>query len=72
MPTLLVFGVFLRITELDALLPNISQRAAALQKAIEEVKRLRAKRQVDDALNTRNGLKVDAVHDLSLNSPVLV
>jgi hypothetical protein len=29
-PTLLVFGAFLRIAELDAPLPNVSQRAAAL------------------------------------------
>ncbi len=43
-PTLLVFGVFLRIAELDAPSPTVLQRTAALQKAIEEVKRLRAKR----------------------------
>ena len=60
------------MAESDALSPTVVQRAAALRKAIDEVKKLRANRQIRDALNTRNGPKVDAVHDLLLNSPVLV
>src|ERR1700710_1416669 len=39
---------------------------------MEEVKKLYAKRQVTDALNTRNGPRINAIHDLPLNSPVLV
>jgi len=43
-PTLLVFGAYLRIVESDAPNPIVIQRAAALKKAMEEVKKLRAKR----------------------------
>jgi hypothetical protein len=67
-PTLLVS----RMIETDAPPASITQRAAAMQKAMEEVKKLRAKRQINDALHMRNGPKVDAVHDFPLNSEVLV
>jgi hypothetical protein len=70
--TLLVFGAFPRITELDAPTPSIVQRATAIQKAMNEVVRLRAKMQVNNALNTRNGPDTEYLHDLSLNSDVLV
>ena len=39
---------------------------------MEEVKKLRAERQVADALNMRNGPKTTVIYDLPLNSPVLV
>ncbi len=71
-PTLLVFGAFSRMVESDLLNPSVAQRTAALRKAIEEVKKLRANRQVADALNMRNGPTTAAVHDLPLNSLVLV
>ena len=37
-----------------------------------EVQKLRAKRQVNDAINTRNGLSIATIYDLTLNSDVLV
>jgi len=43
-PTLLVFGAYLYMAESDAPDPIVVQQAAALKKAIEEVKKLRAKR----------------------------
>jgi len=43
-PTLLVFGAYLYIVESNAPNPIVIQQAAALKKAIEEVKKLRAKR----------------------------
>jgi len=43
-PTLLVFGAYLYIAESNAPNPIVIQRAVALKKAIEEVKKLRAKR----------------------------
>jgi len=58
--------------ESDAPNPTVIQRAAALKKAIEEVKKLRAKRQVVNALNMRNGPKITAIYNLPLNLPVLV
>jgi len=42
--TLLVFGAYLYIVESDAPNPTVIKQAVALKKAIEEVKKLRAKR----------------------------
>ena len=71
-PTLLVFGAYLCIIKSDAPNPIVVKRAAAFKKAIEEVKKLKAKRQVADTFNICNGLKTTVIHDLLLNSPVLV
>src|SRR5271155_1799902 len=71
-PTLLVFGAYPRMVESDAPSPSVTQRANAIKKAMVEIQKLRAERQVADALNMRNGPKTDAVHGLPPNSPVLV
>lgn len=71
-PTLLVFGAYPRLTAFDAPSPTISQRAAAIKKAMTEIQKLRAKRQVNDALNTRNGPNTISLHDLPINNQVLV
>src|SRR5436190_20856111 len=39
---------------------------------MEEVSKIRAQRQVDNALNQRNGPSITAIHDLLINSDVLV
>jgi hypothetical protein len=39
-PTLLVFGAYPRMTELDAPSPTVTQRANALKKAIAEIRKL--------------------------------
>jgi hypothetical protein len=39
---------------------------------MEEVKKLKAKRQVADTVNIRNGPKITAIYNLPLNLPVLV
>jgi hypothetical protein len=51
---------------------TVSHRATVLKKTIEEVRKLRAKRQVNDALNHRSGPSTSALKDLPLNSLVLV
>jgi hypothetical protein len=71
-PTLLVFGAYPRLVEYDPPAPSISQRAATLKKAIAEVRQLYAQRQVNDALNTRNGPSTASILDLPINSEVLV
>jgi valyl-tRNA synthetase len=71
-PTLLVFSAYPQMTELDAPSPTVTQRANAVKKAIAEIRKLRAERQVADALNMRNRPKTNAVYNLPLNSPVLV
>jgi len=50
-PTLLVFGAYPCISELDPPAPSITQRAAAIKKAMEEIVRIRVKKQVNNALN---------------------
>ena len=39
-PTLLVFGVYPRITEMDTLLLSVTKRAEAIRAATKEVRRL--------------------------------
>ena len=43
-PTLLVFGAYPHMVESNAPNPIVAQRAVALKKAMEEVKKLRAER----------------------------
>jgi hypothetical protein len=64
--TLLVFGLYFRITEIDAPLPTIAKRAEAVRAATKKVRRLYAKQQVSDALAMCNGLNTMATVDLSL------
>jgi hypothetical protein len=69
---LLVFGAYPRISTLDPPVPTITQQATTVRKAMAEVAKIRAERQVNNALNPRNSLLVKAIHDLPLNSDVLV
>jgi hypothetical protein len=69
---LLMFGAYPRMHAMDPPTPSITQRAIAIEKAMIEIRKFRAERQVVDALNTRNGPIVISVHDLLLNSNVLV
>ena len=71
-PTLLVFGAYLQIAELDVPSPTVIQRANAVKKAIAEICKLYAERQVANILNMRNGPNIDTVYDLPLNLLVLV
>jgi hypothetical protein len=70
--TLLVFGLYPRMTEINALSPTIVKRAEAIRAATKEVRRLHAKRQVNDALAMRNSLNTMATVDLPLQSDVCV
>jgi hypothetical protein len=64
--TLLVFGLYPRITEIDLPSPTIARRAEAIQAITKEVRRLYAKRQVSDALAIRNSPNTMATVDLLL------
>jgi hypothetical protein len=70
--TLLVYRAYPRIVETDPLVLSISQYAAAIRKAIDEITKLQAKKQVVTALNTRNGLNTTGIHDTAINKEVLV
>jgi hypothetical protein len=72
MPILLIFEAYPRIHTMNSPIPSISQRAMTIEKAMTEMRKFRAERQVADALNTRNDLIVTPIHDLFLNSNVLI
>ena len=42
-PTLLVYGAYLRISKLDPPAPSVIERAAVIRKAMAEIVKLRAK-----------------------------
>ena len=71
-PTLLVYGAYPRISNLGPPTPSIIERAAAIQKAIAEIVKLRAKQTVNNALYYRNGPNTTLVYNLPLNSKVLI
>lgn len=71
-PTLLVFGVYPHMTDIDAPTSTINQYSIAMCRAMEEVRISHVSRLVKDELNTQNGLSTSLIHNLSLNSPVLV
>jgi hypothetical protein len=71
-PTLLVYGAYLRISNLGPPALSIIERAAIIQKAIAEIAKLRAKQTVNNALYYHNGPNTTLVYDLPLNSKVLI
>ena len=71
-PTLLVYGAYLRISKLDPFTPSVIDRAAVIQKVMAEVVKLRAKQTVNNALYYRNGPNITLVYNLPLNSKVLI
>jgi hypothetical protein len=65
-PTFLVFGTYSRFSSLSPPLPSLTVRANAMRKAMAEVRKLKARRQVTDALFQRNGPSVAEVKQLPL------
>ena len=70
--TLLVFGAYPRMTNLDPPAPLITARVIVIRKAIAEITKLRARKSVNNTLHARNGPDTTLIHDLPLNSEVLV
>ena len=71
-PTLLVFGAYLRISNLDPPTPSITEQAAVIRKVIAKIVKLRAKQTINNALYYRNGPNITLVYNLPLNSKVLI
>jgi hypothetical protein len=69
---LLVFEAYSRMIEMNASSSTITQRFIAMRKTMNEVRKSIATRQLNDALNTRNDSFSILIHNLSLNSDVLV
>lgn len=70
-PTLLVFGAYPRMTASDAPSPSVVKRASAIDKAMDQLRSLSAKRKIADARNMRNGPNITAIMDLPLLSEVI-
>ena len=70
--TFLMFDAYSRMHHLDFFVSNIVQRAAAISKAMSEMKKMMTEKQIRDVLNTKNDSIVNHFHDLSINSEVLV
>jgi hypothetical protein len=71
-PTLLVFGTYPCLTETSLPSPPITTRANAICKAMAEVRKLKAKQQVSDALSIQNGPNTLETLDLPLQVEVKV
>ena len=71
-PTLLVYGAYLRISKLDPPALSVTKRAAVIRKAMAEIVKLRAKQTINNALYHRNGPNITLVYNLPLNSKVLI
>ena len=71
-PTLLVYGAYLRISNLDPPTLSITERVAIIRKAIAKIVKLRAKQAINSALYYRNGPNTTLVYNLPLNSKVLI
>ncbi len=70
--TLLIFDAYSRMIEMNVSSLTITQRVIAMRKAMKEVQKFIAIRQMNDALNTRNDFIITFIHGLLLNSSVLI
>jgi hypothetical protein len=71
-PILLVYGAYLRMSNLDPPVPSITDRVVIIRKAMAEIVKLRAKQTVNSALYYCNGPDTTLIYDLPLNSKVLI
>jgi hypothetical protein len=70
--TLLIFDVYSRMHVMNSSISSINQRAMTIEKVMTEVRKFRAERQIANVLNTRNDFIIISIHDLSLNSNVVI
>ena len=70
--TLLLFSAYPYMTDINESSPSINQRSIGMHKAIEKVKRFHVSRQVNDELIIQNDPSTSLIHDLPLNSWVLI
>jgi hypothetical protein len=70
--TLLIFEAYSRMIEINVLSSTIIQRVIVMKKTMNEVRKLHAICQMNDVLNTSNESFINLIHDLLLNSRVLM
>ena len=69
---LLIYRVYLRISNLNSFALFITDRIIIIRKIIAEIIKLRIKQTVNKALYYYNRLDTTLIHDLSLNSEVFI
>jgi hypothetical protein len=69
---LLIFEIYLCMLIMKFSISSIIQRIMIIEKAMIEIRKIRAKRQIIDVLNIRNHSIIISMHDLFLNSNVLI
>jgi hypothetical protein len=69
---LLIFETYSCMHVMNFSTSSIIQRIMIIEKTIIEIRKFRAERQIVDALNIRNDSIIISIHDLSLNSNVLI
>jgi hypothetical protein len=69
---LLVFKAYFRMIEMNVFSSTIIQRSIVMRKTMNEIRKLIATRQLNDALNIQNDSFSTLIHDISLNLDVLV
>ena len=71
-PTLLAFGAYPRMVKTDISVTSITMRRKAIDRAMQAVSEIHAKRNVEDALRHRSGPDVEDIQDALVGSEVLV
>ena len=70
--TLLVFETYSHIINDDASNLSIIKKDKVIKITMNEVVKLYAKRQINDVLHQRNGPQTIKIHNLSIDSPILI
>jgi hypothetical protein len=71
-PTVLMFETYPRLSSSLLPLPSLIIRANAVRKAMAEIRKLKARRQITDAFSQRNGSFVAKVKQLPLQNEVRI
>ena len=69
---LFVFEAYSQMHVMNLSIFSIIQWTVVIKKTMNEIRNIHAKRQIDDALNTRNESIIISLHNLFINSNVLV
>ncbi len=69
---LLIFEAYLCMHVMNSSISSITQRTMTIEKAMIEIRKFRVERQIIDVLNIRNNSIIISIHDLFLNSNVLI
>ena len=69
---LLVFKIYPRMTDMNASSLIFIQRAIVMRKTMNEMRKIHVNRQINDVFNIQNGSNNILIHELPLNSFILI